>query len=83
MESKLMTEFIYTLTDERVTTKNNTNNVRKGDHIRIESDDMPHDILGIVGEVRHVIKKRHNNNGLERSTHDIIIEIEPEDYTAV
>lgn len=30
MEPKLMTEFIYTLTDERVTTKNNTNNVRKG-----------------------------------------------------
>ena len=39
-----MTEFIYTLTDERVTTKNNTNNVQKGDHIRIESDDMPCDI---------------------------------------
>lgn len=72
-----MTEFIYTLTDERVTTKNNTNNVQKGDYIRIESDDMPHIIQGIVNKTTHVIKKRYNNNGLERSTHDIVIEIGP------
>lgn len=78
-----MTEFIYTLTDERVTTKNNTNNVQKGDYIHIESEDMFHSIDGIVSKVKHYIRKHYNNNGLERSTHDIIIEIEPEDYTVV
>lgn len=72
-----MTEFIYTLTDERITTKNNTNNVQKGHYICVESDDTLHSIQGIVSNVRHIIRKRHNNNGLERSTHDIIIEIEP------
>lgn len=73
-----MTTFIYTLTDERITTKNNTNNVSEGHRIRVVSDDMLHTIQGVVGRITHVIRKRHNHDGLERSTHDIEIEIEPE-----
>lgn len=73
-----MTEFIYTLTDERVKMKNNMNNVQEGHHIKVSSDDMVHSISGIVGKVTHVISQNHNGNGLERSTHDIVIEIEPE-----
>ena len=73
-----MTTFIYTLTDERITTKNNTNNVQEGHHIKVVSDETLHPIQGIVSKVTHIISKRHNNNGLERSTHDIEIEIDPE-----
>lgn len=75
--SKAMTTFIYTLTDERIVTKNNTNNVQKGHYIRVSSDDARHTIEGVVSSVTHVISKRHNRNGLERSTHDIEIEIRP------
>jgi len=72
-----MTTFIYTLTDERIVTKNNTNNVQEGHYIRVSSDDARHTIEGVVSSVTHVISKRHNGNGLERSTHDIEIEIKP------
>lgn len=72
-----MTEFIYTKTDERVITKNNTNGVQKGDYIEVESDDGLTNFEGRVSNVRHFIRKWHNKNGLERSTHDIQIEIEP------
>lgn len=75
--SKAMTTFIYTLTDECIVTKNNTNNVQKGHYIRVSSDDAIHTIEGVVSSVTHVINKRHNGNGLERSTHDIEIEIRP------
>lgn len=72
-----MTTFIYTLTGEEVTTKNNTNNVHEGQHITISCDDGQH-IMGIVSSVSHVIRKWENVNGLERSTHDIVIKIDPE-----
>ena len=71
-----MTEFIYLKTDERVTTKNNTNNVSVGDKIEIIEDDGITHLFGKVKSVSHVIIKRHNKQGLERSTHDIKIEIE-------
>lgn len=73
-----MTEFIYTLTDERVKMKNNMNNVQEGHYIKVSSDDIVHSISGVVEKVTHIISQHHNSNGLERSTHDIVIEIKPE-----
>lgn len=75
--NKAMTTFIYILTDERIVTKNNMNNVQEGHYIRVSSDNARHTIEGVVSSVTHVISKRHNRNGLERSTHDIEIEIRP------
>lgn len=72
-----MTEFIYTLTDERIKTKNNVRDIAEGDHIHLSSDEMPFSMIGIVGKIIHIIDKRHNGNGNERSTHDIVVEINP------
>lgn len=72
-----MTTFVYTLTDEKIVMKNNMNNVQEGHYIKITSDNNLHSISGIVGKITHLISQHHNKNGLERSTHDLVIEIKP------
>ena len=70
-----MTEFIYLRTDERVTTKNNVNNLHIGDYLKVKCDDGISCFEGVVENIEHEIRKWHNGNGLERSTHDIKIVI--------
>lgn len=67
-----MTTFIYTLTDERIVTKNNTNNVQEGHYIRVSSDDARHTIEGVVSSVTHVISKRHNGLAVWREARMIL-----------
>ena len=72
-----MTRFIYPLTGETIEMKNNINNIQKGHYIRVSTDDSLRPISGVVDVVRHVVNQHHNGNGLERSTHDIEIIINP------
>lgn len=69
-----MTEFRDILGNV-ITTKNNMNNVIVGNKIEVNEDDKTK-IVGVVSDVVHIVNKWHNHQGLERSTHDIIINID-------
>lgn len=69
-----MTYFKNTDGTKEITTKNNTNNVSKGDFLKIINEDGSY-MQGTVERVSHVVSIWHNAQGLERSTHDIVITI--------
>lgn len=69
-----MTYFKNTDETKEITTKNNTNNVSKGDFLKILNEDGTY-MQGKVVEVSHVVSIWQNAQGLERSTHDIVITI--------
>ena len=71
-----MTEFRAISSGEVITTHNNMNNVRKGDYIEVNKDNGKHIIKGNVSKISHLISAWHNHECKERSTHDLIIEIE-------
>lgn len=71
-----MTEFRGITSGKTITTKNNINNVMVGNKIEIADDYRDTKIVGIVKDVTHLISKWINHQGLERSTHDIIIDVE-------
>lgn len=70
-----MTEFRGISSGIVITTKNNMNNVMVGN--KIEVDDHEYiKIVGVVKDVTHLVSKWSNKQGLERSTHDIVIDID-------
>lgn len=69
-----MTYFKSNNGTKEITTKNNTNNVSKGDFLKIINEDGTY-MQGKVVEVSHVVSIWQNAQGLERSTHDIVIVI--------
>lgn len=69
-----MTYFKNTDGTKEITTKNNTNNVSKGDFLKLINEDGTY-LKGVVENVSHIVSKWHNTQGLERSTHDIVIVI--------
>lgn len=69
-----MTYFKNTDGTKEITTKNNTNNVSKGDFLKIMNENGTY-MQGTVEQVSHVVSVWHNAQGLERSTHDIVIVI--------
>lgn len=69
-----MTYFKSANGTKEITTKNNTNNVSKGDFLKIMNEEGTY-MKGTVEKVLHVVDIWHNNQGLERSTHDIVITI--------
>lgn len=70
-----MTEFKGIRSGKSITTKNNMNNVMAGNIIEVDEDNGETKITGTVRDVVHIVSKWHNNQYLERSTHDIIINI--------
>ena len=71
-----MTEFRGISSGKTITTKNNMNNVMVGNKIEVDEDNGKIKIAGIVKDVVHLVSKWKNHQGLERSTHDIIIDVE-------
>lgn len=71
-----MTEFRGITSGKIITTKNNMNNVMVGNKIEIDENNGEVKIVGIVKDVVHLVSKWRNHQGLERSTHDIIIDVE-------
>ena len=71
-----MTEFRGIISGKIITTKNNMNNVMVGNKIEIDENNGETKIVGIIKDVTHLVSKWRNHQGLERSTHDIIIDIE-------
>lgn len=71
-----MTEFRGITSGKTITTKNNMNNVMVGNKIEIDENNGETKIVGIVKDVTHLVSKWRNRQGLERSTHDIIIDID-------
>ncbi len=71
-----MTEFRGITTGKTIITKNNMNNIMVDNKIEIDDNNGETKIVGIVKDVVHLISKWRNNQGLERSTHDIIIDVE-------
>ena len=71
-----MTEFRGITSGKTITTKNNMNNVMVGNKIKIDENNGKNKIVGIVKDVVHLVSKWYNHQGLERSTHDIIIDID-------
>ena len=71
-----MTEFRGITSGQTITTKNNMNNVMVGNKIEIGENNGETKIVGIVIDVVHLVSKWKNHQGLERSTHDIIIDVE-------
>ena len=69
-----MTYFKNTDGTKEITTKNNTNNVSKGDFLKLINEDGAY-MQGTVEYVSHVVSIWQNAQGLERSTHDIVIVI--------
>lgn len=69
-----MTFFKNTNGTKEITTKNNTNNVSKGDFLKIMNENGTY-MQGTVEQVSHVVSIWQNAQGLERSTHDIVITI--------
>lgn len=69
-----MTYFKSNNETKEITTKNNTNNVSKGDFLKIINEDGMY-MQGKVVEVSHVVSIWQNAQGMERSTHDIVIVI--------
>ena len=55
---------------------NNMNNVMVGNKIEIDENNGETKIIGIVKDITHLVSKWKNHQGLERSTHDIIIDVE-------
>ena len=71
-----MTEFRGISSKTIITTKNNMNNVIVGNKIKVDEDNGKIKIAGIVKDVVHLVSKWRNHQGLERSTHKIIINID-------
>lgn len=71
-----MTEFRGITSGQTITTKNNMNNVMIGNKIEINENNGETKIVGIVKDVVHLVSKWKNHKGLERSTHNIIIDVE-------
>ena len=71
-----MTEFRGITSGKTITTKNNMNNVIVGNKIEIDENNGETKIVGIVKDVVHLVSKWRNHQGLERSTHNIVIVIE-------
>ena len=71
-----MTEFRGITSGKTITTKNNMNNVMVGNKIEIDENNGEIKIIGVVKNVVHLVSKWKNHQGLERSTHDIIIDVE-------
>ena len=71
-----MTEFRGITSGQTITTKNNMNNVVVGNKIEIDENNGETKIVGIVKNVVHLVSKWRNHQGLERSTHDIIIDVD-------
>lgn len=71
-----MTEFRGIISGKIITTKNNMNNVMVGNKIEIDENNGETKIVGVVKDVVHLVSKWKNHQGLERSTHDIIIDID-------
>ena len=71
-----MTEFKGISSGKTVTTKNNINNVKIGDKIEVTEGNDKNKIIGTVSDICHLVSKWNNHQGLERSTHDIIIDID-------
>ena len=71
-----MTEFRGISSGQIITTKNNMNNVMVGNKIEIDENNGKTKIVGIVKDVVHLVSKWKNHQCLERSTHDIIIDVE-------
>lgn len=69
-----MTYFKNTNGTKEITTKNNTNNVSKGDFLKIMNENGTY-MQGTVEQVAHIVDIWQNAQGLERSTHDIVITI--------
>ena len=70
-----MTEFRGLSSGVTITTKNKMNNVMVGNKIKVE-DNAGNKIAGIVVDVVHRVYKWENHQGLERSTHNIVIDID-------
>ena len=70
-----MTEFRGIRSGKTITTKNNMNNVMVGNRVEINEDNGKTMIIGIVTSVEHIVSKWHNKECLERSTHDLIINV--------
>ena len=72
-----MTEFRGIASETIITTKDNINNVMVGNKIEIfDENDGKTEIVGIVKDVKHLVSKWRNHQGLERSTHNIVIYVE-------
>ena len=71
-----MTEFRGITSGDIITTKNNMNNVMIGNKIEIDENNGETKIVGVVKDVIHLVSKWKNHQGLERSTHDIIIDVD-------
>lgn len=71
-----MTEFRGITSGQTITTKNNMNNVMVGNKIEIDENNGEIKIIGVVKDVVHLVSKWKNHQGLERSTHDIIIDVD-------
>lgn len=71
-----MTEFRGITSGQTITTKNNINNVMVGNKIEIDENNGENKIVGVVKDVIHLVSKWKNHQGLERSTHDIIIDVD-------
>lgn len=69
-----MTYFKNNKGTKGITTKNNTNNVSKGDFLKIMNENGTY-MQGTVEQVSHIVSIWQNAQGLERSTHDIVITI--------
>ena len=68
-------EYIRKSDGYHIQTKNNVNNVHRGDEISVwKSDEVV--IKGRVSDIKHIVETYTNKQGLERSTHDIIVIIE-------
>lgn len=52
------------------------NNVMVGNKIEIDENNGETKIVGTVKDITHLVSKWKNHQGLERSTHDIIIDVE-------
>ena len=71
-----MTEFRGITSGDIITTKNNMNNVVVGNKIEIDENNGETKIVGVVKDVVHLVSKWKNHQGLERSTHDIVIDVD-------
>ena len=71
-----MTAFRCITSGKTITTKNNMNNVMVGNKIEIDENNGETKIVGVVKDVVHLVSKWKNHQGLERSTHDIIIDVD-------
>lgn len=71
-----MTEFRGITSGKTITTKNNMNNVMVNNKIEINENYGETKIVGVVKDVVHLVSKWRNYQGLERSTHNIIIDVE-------